>query len=233
MKLSDFKGVFKTRRLRFKRSYLGNGDQYVFEFYSDSLQWRPGEHGIFSMPDKSFGGKKWRAFSIASIPNEGIVRIATRIGDQPSEFKQALKSLSPGEKIKMRGPFGWFYRMDNTSPVVMVAGGVGITPIMSMIRQYQQDPTESEVNLIYVSSHEWLFKEELDAAMKENSKIKVTYLKGSDEVDLKLKSLVSRYGKSAYYFLSGAPRTTKALSDTIISSGISKKKIIIDSYLGY
>jgi len=125
MKLSDFKTLRNKTSVKLIRKEQHEDNQYVFEFDAGSVSWRPGEHGIFSMPSNKVKGKKWRAFSVASTPDEGVIRIATKITDKSSSFKRHLKNLKKGDKIAVRGPFGWFYRRDEHTPIVMVATGVG------------------------------------------------------------------------------------------------------------
>jgi NAD(P)H-flavin reductase len=60
--------------------------------------------------------------SVASIHEENIIKIGTKIPASSSPWKQKLRSLKAGETINIRGPFGWFKIQDETSPVVMVAG---------------------------------------------------------------------------------------------------------------
>src|SRR5690349_15824858 len=75
-----------------------------------------------------------RTFSIASGPSESTLQIATRMRD--TAFKRVLGSLAPGAALKIRGPMGKFILPEDPSrPVVLLAGGIGITPFMSMLRE--------------------------------------------------------------------------------------------------
>ncbi|MFA6619078.1 MAG: FAD-dependent oxidoreductase, partial [Candidatus Neomarinimicrobiota bacterium] len=135
MKLSDFKGLFQKQDIKLleKREY---GEDYVeFNFSSETVQdWRAGEHGLFTFPDKKIKGKSFRGFSIASIPEENILKITTRISPNPSSFKLMMKEMEVGDKIRLRGPFGWFTLQDENSPLVLIAAGVGIAPIRALLK---------------------------------------------------------------------------------------------------
>jgi ferredoxin-NADP reductase len=75
----------------------------------------------------------FRTFSIASAPAGNVLSFATRLRD--TAFKRVLRGLTPGTPIQLDGPFGSFTLHKNRSkPAVMLAGGIGITPFMSMIR---------------------------------------------------------------------------------------------------
>ena len=95
---------------------------------------------LFSLcPDAMYRGKKWRAFSVASVPEEGYILIGTRTHGNISSFKENLIGMSAGDKVKVIGPFGWLVKKDDTSPIVFIAGGVGITPVRALIKQLEND----------------------------------------------------------------------------------------------
>lgn len=233
IKISDFKGLLRKSTIKLIRKQQFKDNQSVFEFNAGDTKWRPGEHGIFTMPDKKIEGKKWRAFSVASTPEERVVRIATKITDTPSSFKEHLKNLEIGDEITVRGPFGWFYRKDQQTPIVMVALGVGITPIMAMVREQAQNPTDATMYIIYSTPVEHLFKDMLDDATKKNPKIIVSYVNSSKEVEGLLDQQLATHRDNAYYYISGAPKAVKALKEKIKGAGVSGRHIVYDSYLGY
>ena len=73
------------------------------------------------------------AFSIASAPQEPELVFATRMRD--SAYKRALGALPVGAPARIDGPFGSMtLHKDPKRPAILVAGGIGITPIRSMIR---------------------------------------------------------------------------------------------------
>src|SRR5215472_1967123 len=75
-----------------------------------------------------------RTFSIASPPFEERLMIATRMRD--TAFKRALKSLPLGTAVKIDGPSGSLTLHKNSSkPAIFLAGGIGITPFLSILRQ--------------------------------------------------------------------------------------------------
>ena len=79
------------------------------------------------------------AFSLVSAPMEQELMIATRMRD--STFKRALKSLPIGSQVDIEGPFGSLtLHNDRARPAVFIAGGIGITPFMSVLRQATHDP---------------------------------------------------------------------------------------------
>ncbi len=74
-----------------------------------------------------------RTFSIVSAPSDQRLTFATRLRD--TAFKRVLRDLSPGAELLLDGPFGSFNLHKNRSkPAVFLAGGIGITPFLSMTR---------------------------------------------------------------------------------------------------
>lgn len=102
----DMFAVFKKRELPLMESRKESEDVYSFLFEKDKdLTWKAGQYGLFSITHKTIKNPT-KPFSLAAAPAENMVKITTRIGENPSDFKKALLELKPGMKIKMSGPVG-------------------------------------------------------------------------------------------------------------------------------
>jgi ferredoxin-NADP reductase len=89
-----------------------------------------------------------RALSIVSAPFEDGLTIASRVRD--SAFKQWLRDMPLGTRVQFDGPFGSMTLHANRSrPAVFIAGGIGITPFMSMLRQAAHDALPQVIKLLY------------------------------------------------------------------------------------
>ena len=91
------------------------------------FQYHAGQFAILRLSTPS--GPDLRPLSLASEPHERDLRFATRRG--PSAYKQALFDLRPGDQVKVSRPMGSL-RLDQTRPAVLVAGGIGAAPMLSM-----------------------------------------------------------------------------------------------------
>ncbi|MGE0359047.1 MAG: FAD-dependent oxidoreductase [Burkholderiales bacterium] len=90
-----------------------------------------------------------RIFSLVSAPFEPVLCVATRMREG-SAFKRALAALPAGAPIMLRGPRGSMtLRDDSQRPCVFIAGGIGITPFMSMLRQAAHDGSDRQLRLVY------------------------------------------------------------------------------------
>src|SRR5262249_51688835 len=106
-----------------------------------------------------------RTFSIASAPDDAEIAIATRM--RGSAFKRVLGSVPLGTKVGAEGPFGSFTLHNNVSkPGVFLAGGIGITPFRSMIRDAASRKLAHQLFLFYSNyrPEDAAFLDELQAA---------------------------------------------------------------------
>ena len=109
-----------------------------------------------------------REFSILSAPADlPELRIAYKNSDQqnPSSYKRALAEAQPGATLAVTGTWGDFLLPHGSTPVLMVAAGIGVTPFVSQLRQLAATGSDRDVVLIYVASDasELAFHDELAA----------------------------------------------------------------------
>jgi ferredoxin-NADP reductase len=91
-------------------------------------------------------------FSIASSPFLEEILVATRMRD--SAFKRALSLLPLGSRVNIKGPMGSFTLHNNASkPAVFLAGGIGITPFLSMLCSVIVDRTPRSISLFYANRY--------------------------------------------------------------------------------
>jgi ferredoxin-NADP reductase len=230
----DYTGVLNIVDITLKEHYIEDSGVHSFVFTSEKpLTWKAGQHGLFTLPGHPVTGEKWRAFSIASAPHEGIIRISTNIPPEPSSFKQELLKLAPGDTARMFGPFGEFHISPKVEHIVGIAGGIGITPFRSLIANatFQKNPLP--ITLIYSAQDEHTYKTDLDIWAAENPNLTVIYTHTPDEVGAELDTLVRNHGNSAHYYISGSPGMISALYKTCCDKSIKKSNIVSDPFKGY
>ena len=111
---------------------------------------KPGQSVTLSLIDPpAEANSTQRIFSLASAPFEDGLTVATRMRDG-SAYKRALKALPLGATLKLKGPRGLMtLHEDRSRAAVFIAGGIGITPFMSMLRQAAQEPLAQPLFLLY------------------------------------------------------------------------------------
>lgn len=233
MKLSNLKGLFNRSALTKISEENTFGDYWQIKLKpGPDTSWSPGDFGIFTLPGRKIKGRSWRIFSVASTPQEDVILIGTRTGKEISLFKKELTTMEPGGKVNVIGPAGWFNVQDKTSPMVLVAGGIGITPIRSIIKQLENDTTRP-VGVVFQSKDYYLFGDELLAVAAANPAITVFLSKSREETKEKLHDLTEKHGNKAYYYISGPHPFVKATKKYIKLEGIKRRRILTDPFLGY
>ncbi|WP_431801590.1 FAD-dependent oxidoreductase [Halobacillus andaensis] len=230
----DALAMFKKRDLLFLESYKESEDVYTFLFEKENdLNWIAGQHGLFTITHKKIKNKT-RPFTVASAPAENVVRITTRISENPSEFKQAMLELKQGMKINMTGPLGSFNPEDN-SPSLLIAGGIGITPFRSILKQIESEGNgiKKPIQLLYLDRNKsFIFKDELDA-IANNPSISVTYLDSRDDLYQEIDTFTTINKGDDNYFIAGPKSMVTSIFDFLKSKQIPKKNIKKDAFYGY
>lgn len=111
-----------------------------------------------------------RSYSIASAPEEPLALTVERIDD--GEVSPYLtEELRPGDELELRGPIGghftWHTR--DGGPLLLLAGGSGLVPLMAMLRHriLREDATETRLLVSSRSVEDLLYAEELQRAGRE------------------------------------------------------------------
>lgn len=121
--------------------------------------------------------KPWAAdvhpFSFASAGNRGRIEfIIKELGD----FTAGLGALRPGATAYLDGPYGNFYPARHDAGVVFIAGGVGISPALSMLRTMREEEDQRPFWLVYGAGRleTVIAREELEAlAAAENTHLTI------------------------------------------------------------
>jgi ferredoxin-NADP reductase len=92
-----------------------------------------------------------RSFSIASAAGSATVQLTVQTVPGGEVSPYLTRELRLGDDLELRGPVGgWFvWQPDDTRPVLLVAGGSGIVPLMSMIRTRRAVESGAPFRLVY------------------------------------------------------------------------------------
>lgn len=232
-KWNDFFNIFKKQPLTFIESYNEQDNVYTFIFEKPTdLEWKSGQHGLFDITHKKIK-RKTRPFSIPTTPLENQVQITTKIGEEASEFKQALLELEKGMQIRLSGPVGSFYLKDST-PTLLIAGGIGITPFRSILKQIEnEDSLDNPVRLLYLDSTEkYLFQKDL-SKINTLTNVSIQYLKSRDDLFHEIVAFATEYKNDGSYYVAGPTSFVKSVSTHLKEQNITKKQIKKDGFFGY
>jgi ferredoxin-NADP reductase len=88
-------------------------------------------------------------FTISGAPEDALLRLTIK---KEGKFTSAIPELSPGAAVKCMGPLGVFCKDIDAKPlIVMIAGGVGITPFLSVLRHFRNIKAGNEVTLFWAN----------------------------------------------------------------------------------
>jgi ferredoxin-NADP reductase len=142
---------------------------------SKSISFKPGQFVNLILLDEKSGVKGARPYSIASSPldTKGIELTIKLSGGQ---FTGQLSGLKEGAVVGLMGPFGSFTYDDKVKDVVILTGGVGITPFRSFWKYVTDKGTNTNVTIIYScrTPNDVIYKKELEGLSMRNPLINVT-----------------------------------------------------------
>ena len=226
------------------------GTKSFFWEPENEVPYLPGQYYYFTLPELKYPDPRGstRHFTLSSSPTEGkLLRLTTKIREQ-SGFKKTLDELPTGTLIDGEGPNGTFILEDkNTGPHIFIAGGIGITPFRSMIKNVSDKNLHTEINLIYSNStsEEITFRKELSdiSSLHKNIQINLTisHPEESSEqwngnigrIDENLiKKLVSDIAKPTWW-ICGPPPMIDAMEVVLGKMGITSDRIRSEKFTGY
>lgn len=123
-----------------------------YRFHSRTpLHFEAGQWLELDLPHRSDARGSRRTFSLASAPGDAELAIAMRVPEKASSFKRALASLEPGAVVRATGVGGDFVLpADPAAPLLLVAGGIGITPFAAQLRALAAGPPR-DVVVVYAA----------------------------------------------------------------------------------
>ena len=201
----------------------------------EGFQFYPGQYLDVELPvDDPLGNT--RIFSISSSPSEDFIMLTYNEG--VTTFKKKLRELQPGRIVTTSHPAGTVV-IDDSSPIVLMAGGIGIAPHRSMIKWAVDRKLNLPIILIYSNSDwDFIFKQELDLWQKQYHKLTIHYVVTSKVGHLdetKLKKLLSpvTYNLSPIFYLAGPPAMVDDFENILLKLGVDETSIRTDRFDGY
>ncbi|MEK7142115.1 MAG: FAD-dependent oxidoreductase [Patescibacteria group bacterium] len=221
-------------------------DTMAFYFEKpDGFEFTAGQYitvTLFNPTEKDDEGSS-RFFSLLTAPYENYLGVATRMRD--TAFKRVLKNLPITSKMQITGPFGSFFlHKDTSKPAVFLIGGIGITPIFSIIKNTTRNKTPHKLFLFYSNKkpNSAPFLKELQELEKENSNFKLIATMTSPtqewqgETGYINKEMIQKYVKdlgSPIYYMSGSPAMVKAMRELLGKTGVIDSNIKFEEFSGY
>lgn len=214
----------------------------VKSLYLETIDDRPdfiaGQYLTIKIP--GLGPVEGKAYSISSAPHEKNLRVSVK---KMGTFSSALLTLSPGDTVITSAPYGFFYpEPEETTPLIFIAGGIGITPILSIIKDlsHKQDPRTLHLFYSNQTQTSIAFRGELEELAAKNPNLSVhhfitreTLVEDGRITGRITPNHIQRFApesQNAEYFLCGAMDFTKSFWKTLRESGIRQHQIYTEGF---
>lgn len=125
-------------------------DMWRVQFESQNgyqMRYQPGQFGFFTFIGSGIKEEE-HPFSLSSSPTDAYLSVTVKaLGD----FTSTLNQLQVGDKVLVEAPYGRFSYLNHPKEkeIVLIAGGVGITPMLSTLRYMKEKDTRRQVTLIW------------------------------------------------------------------------------------
>ena len=111
----------------------------------DTLDFLPGQYVNIAVP----GTDQSRSYSFSSGPAQRQISFLVRIVDGGAMSSYLTERARVGDRLEFTGPMGSFYLRDVTRPALLLAGGTGLAPLLSMLEDLARKPSAHPVHLLY------------------------------------------------------------------------------------
>lgn len=187
-----------------------------------------------------------RTFSLAAAPGRDHLLVATRM--RGSAFKQSLVESPPGTALEIEGPFGSFTLPQRVTSVVMLAGGIGVTPFRAMVEDAIDRRLEPSMLLVHSNRtpEEAPFLQELQLWGRGNPRFAYhpTMTQSGPSAEAwtgerrrvgpeLLSDWLPADRNASLYYVAGPERFVKAVVDALATVGVDQERIRFEEFPGY
>ena len=207
-----------------------------------------GQNAVFTLvdPPETDSQGPSRTFTIASAPHEPELMIATRMRD--TAFKRVLKSAVLGAPVRIDGPSGvMVLHEDAARPAVFLAGGIGVTPFLSMARHAAKERLPHRITLFYSNRRpeDAAFLDELRALEQSNRNYRLIATMAeaqkssqpwNGETGFIRRDMLERCLadlKEPVYYFAGPPSMTTAMQSMLEGMGVNENDMHSEEFYGY
>ncbi len=207
----------------------------------DELDYKPGQFLYITIKqgDKELS----KHFSFSSSPTEkDQIEFTKKFTDH--EFSMALKAAKVGDWARIDAPYGVFTFEGEYPKIVLLGGGIGITPFISMCKNATDKALDSKITLFYGcrTENDFAFKKEFDTLAKKNKNLKLVFVISNPSPQWKgptgyitedlIKQELPDYQENIYYTC-GPPGMVTAIEKLVENLGLPKEKLKRELFTGY
>lgn len=231
-----------------KREEVAEGTMAFHFEKPEGFEFKAGQFGDFTLvnPSETDAEGNIRGFSLASAPHENELIVATRMRD--TAFKRVLKTMDLGTAVILDAPYGSFTLHNNSKiPAVFLTGGIGITPVRSIVLQAAHDKRPHQIFLFNSNRRpeDSAFLDDLARAQKKNPNFTfvgtMTEMEKSGrewrgETGFINKEMLSKHIADLtipIYYLCGPASMVAAMRKLLNEAGVDDDNIRTEEFSGY
>ena len=211
------------------RREVADGTMEFHFTWPAGFEFKAGQAIELLLPEPAGG----HAFSLVNSPSQRELVVATRMRD--SAYKQALRALPIGAPVKVDGPFGSLTLHRNPSRgAVFIAGGIGITPFMSIVRHAVAQGLEHPMAMVYSNrrARDAAYLDELRAVDKLRLVATMTE-EGGGFVDAAMIERAMEGLPAPIFYVAGPPAMVEAMKVVLEKAGAEDTDVRIEEFFGY
>ena len=211
---------------------------------NERIDFLPGQFVRVIFDDEDLQNKQLNKYlSFSSSPANNYIEVTKRLSE--SAFSSKLRGLQKGESVLIQGPMGNCIYMEEYKKIGFLIGGIGITPVISILEYIFEKKLDTDIILIYSSRNnaEIAFRSELNAWSNANSNLQILYIVtdclpddstcihgqiNREIIGQRVQDLSERK-----FFVYGPPVMVQAMRDLCLESGCDKNEIIAENFVGY
>jgi ferredoxin-NADP reductase len=209
---------------------------------TEDVDFKPGQ--FFFVTIKIGDARRTKHFSFSNSPTEkGYIEFTKKITD--SEFSRTLDRLKIGDWAGLRLAYGSFVIEDGYKKIAFLSGGIGITPIRSIVKYVIDKRLDTDMVLIYAnrSIKDIAFKSDFDTMQTEYPRLKVVHVVSQAEAEWPgrvglisgqvIREEIPDFLERKFY-ICGPPAMVDAMRKIVQEElAVSKENIIIENFMGY
>ncbi|HKM60718.1 MAG TPA: FAD-dependent oxidoreductase [Candidatus Bathyarchaeia archaeon] len=205
------------------------------------LNYKPGQ--FFFVALKQGDKELNKHFSFSSSPTDtGFIEFTKRFTDH--EYSMALKAAKVGDWTRIDAPYGAFTFEGEFPKIALLAGGIGVTPFMSICKNATDKQLQSEITLFLGcrTPNDIPFRQELEAMQQANKNLKLHFVVNQPTPDWKgatgiitadmIQKELPDY-KDNIFYCCGPPGMVTAMEKMIDSIGLPKTQLKLEYFTGY
>jgi ferredoxin-NADP reductase len=214
----------------------------------EGFEYKAGQFADYTLinPTETDAEGNVRGFTLASAPFEEDIMFTTRMRD--TAFKRYMQKMAIGTEVTLDAPYGSFTLQNNTRiPAVFLSGGIGITPVRSIVLQAAHDKTAHKIFVFYSNKtpEDAAYLDELTEVQKRNVNYKLVasmtdaeaVTKGwQGETGFFTKEMLQKYIDDLslpIYYISGPAAMVTAIRKTLNEAGVDDDNIRTEEFSGY